>query len=64
MKWPWACKLAGTVKQTGGYNFSKEEQKKKLNSRLLNHAHNSPFYGLDDISRLNKMTQSAHIKQQ
>ena len=29
--WPWACKLGGTVKQSGGYSFSiKEKTKNKI----------------------------------
>ena len=40
---PWACKLAGTVEQTGGYNFSIKGKNKKLNSSLSNQVHNYPF---------------------
>ena len=40
--WPQAFKLACTVGQTGGYNFSITE-KEKRNSSLSNHVHNSPL---------------------
>ena len=39
---PRACKLAGTVEQTGGNNFYIKGKKKKENSSLSNQVHNSP----------------------
>ena len=41
--WTWACKLVGTVEQTGEYNFSLKGKKTKLNSSFPNQVHNSPF---------------------
>ena len=41
--WPWACKLADTVEQTGGCNFSIKGKTKKQNSSLSNQIHNSPL---------------------
>ena len=46
---PWACKLAVTVEQTAGYNFSFKGKKKKENSSLSNQVHNSPFKPLFEI---------------
>ena len=36
-------KLAGTVKQNGGYNFYIKGKNKQQNSSLSNQVHNSPF---------------------
>ena len=38
---PQPCRLAGTIEQTGGYNFSLEGKNKKQNSILSNQVNNS-----------------------
>ena len=53
--WPRACKLAGTVEQTGGYNFYIKGKNKKANSSLLNQVHNSPLHS--DRERQRKRCQ-------